>query len=384
MNKLSRNPSAIWALFIAFLVVCTTSLVYFQNKSRSLLGSDFTALAIDVVQSQYDVRTINSQLVHLEDGSVKYDAALLVEALFRQNYRIPLIVNKLKRSAIEESQYEAMVSTLDQIKAKIGTTINQVNANTNGSLSNEALLQILYPIELEIAWSYSEIHSAVQSVSSLEKRLRKGLTILVWGLFFTIMLVIAALVFVLTRSFEQRYLLSKQNELDDLTGLYNRRYLMKEAEYALQQSDSSIGLAIIDLDLFKAVNDNFGHPVGDEVLKRIARILSANMQDGIVARLGGEEFCLLFTALSSEQQIEKCEQIRTIIEHATIGAGNVKVKITISMGFCYRKPHEDVVFSQLYQQADKALYLAKKNGRNQVSWHGCDGELERNSAVDIV
>ncbi|WCN12326.1 diguanylate cyclase [Marinomonas mediterranea] len=384
MVKLSRSPRAMWALFIVFFGICAASLMYFHSKSRSLLGSNFTALAIDVVQSQYDARTINQQQSYLENDSEKYDALVLTEALYRQNYRIPLIINKLKRSAIEKSRYEPMVLALTQIKGQLGDTINQVTAHANNTLSNEALLQALYPIELEIAWSYSEIHSAVQRVSSLEKRLTKGLTLLVWGLFISIMLVIAVLVYVLTRSFKQQVLLAAQNQLDDLTGLYNRRYLMKEAGSALIESDSSIGLAIIDLDMFKVVNDKYGHPVGDRVLKHVADILSSTMQDGIVARLGGEEFCLFFTSLCSEKQIEKCEEIRSIIERAVIEVDDLKLKVTISIGFCYRKPNERVVFSQLYNQADRALYLAKQNGRNQVSWHGCDGELEKSPVTDTA
>lgn len=151
---------------------------------------------------------------------------------------------------------------------------------------------------------------------------------------------------------------------DKLTGLFNRHYLdMVLADYEMQTNDGFIfGVIIIDIDNFKNVNDTYGHQVGDDVLKTIGNILKINTRKiDIVGRWGGEEFiCFIMTDDTSSLHYI-AENLRVIIEKTTIPT--IK-NITASFGCALAKKGMDS--STLIENADKALYEAKKSGRNRV------------------
>jgi len=157
---------------------------------------------------------------------------------------------------------------------------------------------------------------------------------------------------------------------DELTQLYNRAGL--KAQYQEQQgrfkgrrgTDNGDALLVIDLDHFKNVNDTYGHPVGDKVLKRVAQTLrSALREDDVVGRWGGEEFLVILPNTNSETAQIVAERIRTDIDN-TPPDTEVPVHMTTCVGvgpLDFSKDLEDNV-----EPADKALYKAKQSGRNQV------------------
>lgn len=152
---------------------------------------------------------------------------------------------------------------------------------------------------------------------------------------------------------------------DKLTGLYNRHYLETVIDGLMDQSEQnseSLSMAILDLDFFKKVNDNFGHPIGDDLLKVTAKtIVNAVRKSDVVIRFGGEEFVILMPHTSKEQAARTGERIRVIIEnnhHPVAG------KQTISVGVAERMHYES--FGNWYKRADSALYDAKQGGRNRV------------------
>lgn len=151
---------------------------------------------------------------------------------------------------------------------------------------------------------------------------------------------------------------------DYLTGIYNRDALEKEISQKLRDLNArEIGaFMIVDLDNFKQINDNFGHMRGDDVLRDVARDLTAIFcdKDAIIGRLGGDEFILFISGLYNKQSIEN--MAKNIIEKVQYLIGDkVKIQITLSMGISLYEDNMD--FNTLYKHADRALYIAKENGK---------------------
>lgn len=130
----------------------------------------------------------------------------------------------------------------------------------------------------------------------------------------------------------------------------------------------SVSLAMIDIDLFKAINDNYGHHTGDEVLKEFATIMCECFRDSdIIGRLGGEEFCVLLTDSNLLSAKEKLDMFRDTVEKNTINIqGEHPIKFTISVGLTESEKNSEYNLDAMLKQADKYLYQAKDSGRNKV------------------
>ncbi|PPK97972.1 diguanylate cyclase (GGDEF)-like protein [Kineococcus xinjiangensis] len=171
---------------------------------------------------------------------------------------------------------------------------------------------------------------------------------------------------------------------DPLTGLHNRRHLLDVLDSALvraHEEDEPLALVLVDVDHFKAVNDTHGHLAGDEVLRRVARVLVAGVRDGdVVARYGGEEFLLLLPGIDGEAAQRRAEQIRENCSRlrvplpalrpvgggdGVIVSGAAAVRVTVSAGVSVLHVHGHDA-DGLIAAADEALYAAKRSGRNQV------------------
>ena len=158
---------------------------------------------------------------------------------------------------------------------------------------------------------------------------------------------------------------------DNLTGLYNRRFLEEHTKKLIPQvkrDGKSIGVLLLDMDHFKAVNDEYGHDIGDKVLKELSRILSENIREADIAvRYGGEEFIvLLIDVKSKENAYNIAEKIRKKVKDNEIDvyAGN-KLKKTISIGLSMF-PENGQSIDAAIKNADIALYEAKNKGRDSV------------------
>ena len=173
---------------------------------------------------------------------------------------------------------------------------------------------------------------------------------------------------------------------DELTGLLNRRALDESMDFEIRRSSrtaSPMALLIMDLDHFKSVNDRFGHPVGDQVLREVAQLFRQRLRvTDILARMGGEEFAVLLLD-SGEKAANKVAQslVDTIREHNfQTNRGMSLGRITTSIGFAlYPNQAEDA--SQLLTRADAALYRAKDSGRDRVvAWTDDIGESKEASS----
>ncbi|HKJ68529.1 MAG TPA: diguanylate cyclase [bacterium] len=163
---------------------------------------------------------------------------------------------------------------------------------------------------------------------------------------------------------------------DSLTGLYNRRFFEEEMKKELtraQRYHSSVSFLILDIDHFKQVNDTYGHLKGDEILKELAQIISHSARSSdIPVRYGGEEFVIILPETSLDGALVIAERLRDRVENHPFRLsddGNTdpeEISITISIGISNASASKMVTSDELVAQGDKALYHAKKNGRNRV------------------
>jgi diguanylate cyclase (GGDEF)-like protein len=179
-----------------------------------------------------------------------------------------------------------------------------------------------------------------------------------------------------------RETLRDQATHDSLTGLWNRAatFELLAGELARQRRHGgSIGVALVDLDRFKEVNDNHGHLMGDEVLRAAAKAMEhCTRRYDAVGRFGGEEFILVLPGCDSINALSHAERMRAAIEQISIGTPQGPVGITASLGVTVARPEQPIDACGLIRAADAALYEAKRNGRNRVEY----AESEQFCAVD--
>jgi diguanylate cyclase (GGDEF)-like protein len=158
-------------------------------------------------------------------------------------------------------------------------------------------------------------------------------------------------------------------ELDELTGSFNRRCIMRMLDEEIARavrSGAPCSIALIDLDLFKRINDAHGHPTGDEVLRTFAITMFANIRtiDGF-GRYGGEEFLLVLPELAEDSAMRALDRLRTIIAGLDWSAFSPGMRVTISAGVATLRANEGP--DTLLARADRALYAAKTRGRNRIA-----------------
>jgi diguanylate cyclase (GGDEF)-like protein len=155
---------------------------------------------------------------------------------------------------------------------------------------------------------------------------------------------------------------------DALTGMQNRRYFddaLREYIGEFKRIGRPVGLMILDLDHFKRVNDTHGHDIGDEVLKAVAKCLKdMTRYHDVVARLGGEEFAVVTPNMEAEPLSRFAERIRKAIAGTAVMSGNIRLRITTSVGLAVWNGEETA--EEFYRRADRQLYEAKRMGRNRV------------------
>jgi diguanylate cyclase (GGDEF)-like protein len=163
--------------------------------------------------------------------------------------------------------------------------------------------------------------------------------------------------------------LEKMSRVDGLTGLCNRHFWEEQfvMEYKRdKRSKSPSALIMIDIDNFKKVNDTYGHPAGDEVIKALASVIKkATRETDIAGRYGGEEFAIILPDTPVANVEFVAERIRRLVEKYTVVYDEINIKFTISLGIAGFK-HSQKDSTQWLDAADKALYQAKNSGKNRV------------------
>ncbi|WP_211217205.1 GGDEF domain-containing protein [Psychromonas ossibalaenae] len=173
---------------------------------------------------------------------------------------------------------------------------------------------------------------------------------------------------------EQALDLQEISTHDHLTGLFNRKFfldqLVQDASRC-RRLNWDLGIAMIDADHFKSINDTYGHQTGDDVLKELAERLQATLRTfDSLCRYGGEEFALILPNTTEQQTLQVCERLRECVNKTPIISGGREIPVTVSIGVSFLSRSKSL--EEIISEADAALYLAKHNGRNRVEQHQSD------------
>jgi diguanylate cyclase (GGDEF)-like protein len=184
---------------------------------------------------------------------------------------------------------------------------------------------------------------------------------------------------------DARKQLAQQATIDEMTGLRNRRgvnIIINDELGRVKRAQLPVSLIVLDVDHFKAYNDNYGHPAGDQVLQRIATVMleMTNRSGEFAARMGGEEFAMFFPTMRLAAALEIAEKVREGVSNLRIlhKQSPTAEYVTVSIGVVSCVPDWDLEFDQILQAADDAMYESKVSGRNRVT----AGELDSNDSSD--
>jgi len=185
--------------------------------------------------------------------------------------------------------------------------------------------------------------------------------------------------FVLNNVFtlEKLYRLSSK---DQLTGVYNRRFI--DNELNKQKDKDGYSLVLFDIDFFKKFNDTYGHSFGDLVLKKVAEKVDSLVDNGWVARYGGEEFMIYIKSDDKKEVYNLIESIRKSLEELEFDYNGDKVSVTSSFGVALKEIKDDV--ETTIEKADIALYHSKRNGRNMVTIYEQGMSINDNNGIMVI
>ena len=171
----------------------------------------------------------------------------------------------------------------------------------------------------------------------------------------------------ITQKQEMLNKLQSRATYDILMGILNRDSFIELNAQISEDTSMSCALLMIDVDYFKKVNDTWGHAAGDQVLRDIAGIIKGYLHEGeSFGRFGGEELVMMFKNLEPDEAVSRAEGLRKLIEDSTFTYAEHRISVNISIGIAFSGREQSIPFDTLQRQADKALYVVKENGRNQI------------------
>ncbi|TWX57655.1 GGDEF domain-containing protein [Colwellia hornerae] len=256
------------------------------------------------------------------------------------------------------------------------TPILHVTMLAIGGIASSAIVALTPRISLALLNLGMLLVPSIIAGFIIDNKLPYALMILVYVVFIGLMGVRSSREY--NRSFEietqldgQKKILEQLNKVDVLTNIYNRGYFNSEFERQWQMGSRhkiSTALMLIDVDHFKVFNDHHGHLCGDACLIHVANLMKRHIKrtTDLVARFGGEEFVVLLSGYSGKDAITLAEKIRLSIESTPFNYEGNELYVTISIGVASTIPDSQSDKKILLEAADKAMYNAKRAGRNQV------------------
>ncbi|AVI63698.1 GGDEF domain-containing protein [Halomonas sp. GFAJ-1] len=371
MKALCR-PSIPWQLAGLLAVgvsICALLIASYVYNARQQLGADYTALVGDIVRAQQTTPQFQIALegfidqpeaIHLRQ--INHITWLSRQYLAHVEHGLAQHPQLLRRADYLQNDMQALPEQLNALEQSAQRAVN-----TPSQLPT--LQRLATDLEANMAWVYFELNDVVHTAAGQQRLIMQRLSTAVSFLVAMVMLIAAVLLIAVFRLQRQRDTLKALMLTDELTGLYNRRHLIGTAQDQLtnaQRQQQPLSFLLIDLDYFKRVNDTFGHPIGDEVL----RVFSARMKQlkrpaDTLARIGGEEFCLLMPNTHLEDAEQVAERIRKEIADLNLQHIAELPQQTVSIGISCAHDGK-LSFEQIYSLADQALYQAKALGRDRV------------------
>ena len=271
------------------------------------------------------------------------------------------------------SEYNLLTQTNYREKSgfKINIKLNLPMNSHFGFNKNERILcsiidkaqQFVHTEEIEINWT--------GRLFDYSKKLSRQRTFYLSLLIIIMLFVLIVIVFVLVKNVRLGRKLKEIANHDALTGIFNRRYFMEQAEVQISRSfrlGNDCFIIILDLDHFKSVNDKYGHLAGDKVLNEIARRIKKTIRlYDLFGRYGGEEFILLMFDINKVNVIDSIERIRQVVCRTPVEFADKELPVSASFGIAPIIPTNDLTMA--IKCADEALYRAKEEGRNRVVFY---------------
>lgn len=256
---------------------------------------------------------------------------------------------------LEEEVYKVLLSVYQATKQ----SDKEVEIYKKLLLVDEEFTRTVQKEYMEFASYYRENNQLKESNS----RLSRTKLIYLWSIF-----IITLTLFAMTILVKLMY---DRNITDQLTGVFNRKILVKlKSKYKYKGTPENFGVLMMDIDYFKKYNDTYGHPAGDEVLKKVAKVLKESVRSkDYIIRYGGEEFLIIMNGVQSERAEMICQRIHKNLKDMAIvhEKSEVSEYVTLSMGlYCQNVPSK-MNLEQLIEVADKNLYISKEQGRNRVT-----------------
>jgi diguanylate cyclase (GGDEF)-like protein/PAS domain S-box-containing protein len=311
---------------------------------------------------------LHCTMVSIEDVSATVEEGHL---LHQHRQWLGLVLEKLEGYCV------AMVTTEGLLLAA-NPSIDRMFGITSVNSAGQGLFELLGPVQAGgNTASFTEIKTALLNRGSLrfDLALHHHSGKLIWGDILVSPTMgednsINGYVFVIrdaSKQHDAHISLVKDAQTDPLTGLFNRRGLESSVGDRAMTSSSAVPLAcwiMMDIDHFKSVNDTYGHSVGDDVLKQVARLLKNSAREGdIVARIGGEEFLIMLPGVSLATALVAAERLRNLIQDSKLISGSDHIRVTASFGVAEQACGER--WAKTVAAADEALSRAKASGRNR-------------------
>ncbi|WP_176365106.1 tetratricopeptide repeat-containing diguanylate cyclase [Pseudoalteromonas ulvae] len=364
----------------------------FVGEKRFVYFAHIGLANVKIKQEQFEqaaeqMALANQFFSFIQDPYGQAHHYLLEAALATHNQQIEQALDRIERvegliTELDKGKNINLFVRLSDQKAKVMALLGDYESAFYEKVASEALLADYYSQEREDARSkykvmfdteQTELENKVLQQSRLidQLALEKGkkeheLQRLIIVLFVLIFIMLTVYVY---RQIRHSKRLNRLANTDSLTQLANRRYTFHFAKNVFKESQTTehpLSIVIFDIDHFKGINDRYGHPFGDEVLKGVSDAAQSGLREpDLLGRIGGEEFMVVLKHTELAQAIEIAQRIRQLIEQRTFELNKQVVTVTASFGVSSFNPLVDD-FESLFQHADEALYRAKNEGRNRV------------------